>query len=164
MLNSIKRLNMGILVAGIVAAGFIAGMIFQSMLMGDFLRGPGRMHALFLNPSLQHLALRSRLNSPDELARLSSYYALRDYGLLDTTFLAERYGEEEHVFMKRVLLKMMAGLEHGAPLYNLCVAEYGRSDGELKKEMLVLMRNNPYYAQFIEKTGIKTDSVFPSPK
>ncbi len=164
MLNSIRRLNTCLLVAGIVAAGFVAGVAFQSKLMGDFLRGPGRMHALFLNPSLQHLTLRNRLNSNNELARISSYYALRDYGLLDAAFLAERYGEEEHVFIKRVLLKMIAGLENGVPLYNLCVVEYGRSGGELKQEMLVLMRNNPNYAKFIEKTGIKTDSPDPSRK
>ena len=77
------------------AVGFGTGAAIGSVLIGDFIKGGGRIVPLLYRPSFQHIDAAAMLGSADDLKRLSGYYALLETGSVDVGFLVERYGMEK---------------------------------------------------------------------
>jgi hypothetical protein len=120
----------------LLGAGYFIGGLLNSALSAKFLSGESGLLYFFSRPGYEFLYLQARLNSSDEMARLSAYYALWDYKRADHDLLISKYKSENSVYIKRTLVWMMGSAENSAAVVNFVRGEYKTSPREIQIEML----------------------------
>jgi hypothetical protein len=120
----------------LLGAGFFLGGHLNSVLSSKFLSGESGLLYFFSRPGYEYLYLQARLNSSDEMARLSAYYALWEYKRADHDLLIGKYKSEDSVYVKRTLVWMMGSAENSAAVVNFIRGEYKTSPREIQREML----------------------------
>ncbi|HON79086.1 MAG TPA: hypothetical protein PK544_11380 [Spirochaetota bacterium] len=140
----------------IALSGYVIGYSISIFFSHQFLKGNARSILLMYRPSYDFIYLRNMMNSPNDLIRINSYYALFDYGKFDASILIDRYKQENTAYIKRILIWMMGFSEKKAYLKHFLTEEYSSALPGVKIEMLRTLKRLDinYYKHFIQEKSI----------
>ncbi len=128
------------LVLSVGLFGYATGYSINAFFFSRFLGGGSGLMYLVYQPTFEHVYVRNRLYSDNDLIRLSAYYALFDYGRIDESLLMRRYTEESEPYIKRSLIWMLGYSANSRRVLHFFEKEYRASSPELQVEMLKSLR------------------------
>ncbi len=124
------------LVLSVALFGYAIGYSINAFFLSRFLGGGSGLMYLVYQPTFEHVYVRNRLYSDNDLIRLSAYYALFDYGRIDESLFMRRYTEESEPYIKRSLIWMLGYSANSRKILQFFEKEYKASPPELQVEML----------------------------
>ena len=143
------------------AVGFGTGAAIGSVLIGDFIKGGGRIVPLLYRPSFQHIDAAAMLGSADDLKRLSGYYALLETGSVDVGFLVERYGMESSIVTRRTIVWILGFAQDRRTAFDAYTELYREAPASVRAELLCTLKrlDGKRYLDFIKDHDIATKTV-----
>lgn len=145
-----------LLLFALLAAGFAAGRLLGHRLVEGVILGRQRLPLLLSQPVAQLTDVYALISSGNYFSRLSGYYALRENGMIDHAFLAERFKTEKEPAVKRTIVWALSFSGDTAAVLNFYAAVYPESDDSLKREILKLMKrlDEAYYLDFAARNRV----------
>jgi hypothetical protein len=132
------------LFAVILAAGLLVGGAAGTCMLRLYFSGGNPALYLFTETAGEYAYIQTKLRSGNELDRMTAYYALLEYGKLDSAFMIERFEKEQSIHLKRLIVWMM-GQSGNSGVTDYIRKKYNSSTPGLKKEMKKTMdRHNAH--------------------
>ncbi|MBN2160861.1 MAG: hypothetical protein JW807_15840 [Spirochaetes bacterium] len=152
-----RVVNIILIIVALVAGGLAAGRLLGSRLLESVILSRTRFPLLLSQPVGQLNNVYALINSGNPFSRLSGYYALREKGMIDQKFVAERFKSEQEPAARRTLAWILSFSEDRSAALKFYASIYAESDDSLKKELLRIMKrlDKEYYRDFIEKNRVE---------
>ncbi len=141
--RSLKPPIIGIAVLlAIGLSGYAVGYSINTFLFSRFLGGGSGLMYLIYQPTFEHVYVRNRLYSDNDLIRLSAYYALFDYGRIDESLFMKRYAEESAPYIRRTLIWMLGYSANSQKVLHFFEKEFRASSQDMQVEMLKSLKRS----------------------
>jgi len=112
-----------------------SGKMIGDNLISSFLSSKVVTPFFLTKPAFKYIKIYDKLNDKNELNRLTGYYALLDYNIIDLNFLKERFFLEKHLTVKKTILWIMGHSNNKNQLSKVFSSIYKKSDKHIKKEI-----------------------------
>ncbi len=91
-----------------ITLGYVIGSFIGTIGLKDLVLHNKKLYLLLFKPSERFYEVYNKINSNNELKRLSGYYALLDNHMIDPIFLKRRYKIEKSLLLKRTILWLLS--------------------------------------------------------
>jgi hypothetical protein len=119
----------------------ISGKAIGGNLISAFFNNKQVTPFFLTKPAFKYIKVYNRLNNPNELERLTGYYALLDYNIIDLDFLKKRFFLEEHLTIKKTIIWIMGHSNNKKQLLDIFNLIYNKSDKSIKNEIDLILNN-----------------------
>lgn len=96
----------------VIIISILFGKFYADIANKKYILGESRLRLLFSVPAMDLITLNKSLYSFDIFKRASAYYSLVDFNLIDIPFLEERFKVEKSLYIKKIIVWVIAHSEN----------------------------------------------------
>ena len=137
-----KKYYIPALFSVILTAGFLIGSVIGTGLQKRYFSDGNPILYLFTETVGEYAYIQAKLRSENELDRMIAYYALLEYGKLDSSFLIDRFENEKSHNIRRLIVWMMGQTVKITEVEEYIRKKYKVSNQGIKIEMKKTMERH----------------------
>ena len=158
-IQTIKKYKIHIIALILLAVGYIMGgrIGFYAIEQAVFSNSAAVM--LLYKPAYKFINTYRYVNADDSMKRLEGYYSLLENNMIDTSFLFERYEEEDQQVNKRTIIWLLGYSEEHSEVSQFFSNHYRSAANRLRKEMLRSLQRmgDDVFKDFVNRENIRGD-------
>jgi hypothetical protein len=150
-INNKAGLAITALFIALALVGFGGGRVIGGWLLEKIVLREYRFPLLLSRPVSQVYDIYTLINSANPYSRLSGYYSLIDNGMIDETFLKDRFRREQDPAIKSAILWVLSFSGDTDSIMKFYASVFSASGDPMKRQILNLTKRlgNDYYLRFI---------------